>query len=543
VRLMATVRAGARCGTRLSVGPLAIGCDQQDGDLVVSLEEAQRRAQAAILAAAGVLVETTAPRELLAVGDTMPATVSVYNQGDADVTFDSARVWTLTDGHRVAGPGVIAPDSVARVSVPMTARTASVPWWLAIGRRGDVFVPPGQGATAAENVAIGEDRIYSTYAQATLRIAGVRVVADASPVVYRVADPARGELRRPVASVPAISVLFDDEVEYARAGVPLDRVYAVHLKSATGSPRGVSVTLSLPAGLRADSTVRRVALEPFGSATLTFRVRGTLPVGRFAVSASAASAGETFVSGYIPIEYSHIPPLRYYRAAAVQVEAVDAKLPANTKVAYIQGVGDNVAPMLSQLGLQVTPLAPEQLGTSDLTRFGAIVVGPRAFAASDVLVREAKRLQDYARAGGTVVMQYGQNEMQQPGILPYAVTLARPAQRVTDENAPVTVLDPRSPLLTTPNRITSADFNGWVQERATYMPSTFDPHYRTLLRMNDPGEAPNDAAVLVAPVGKGVVEYVTLALFRQLPAGVPGGARLFLNLLSGQPSRAVGVVP
>src|SRR6185503_3805494 len=106
--------------------------------------------------------------------------------------------------------------------------------------------------------------------------------------------------RRPVASVPAISILFDDEVEYARAGVPFDRVYAVHLKSATPTPRGVSVTLSLPSGLRADSTVRRAALEPFGSTTLMFRVRGTLPTGRFNVSASAASGGETFVSGYLP---------------------------------------------------------------------------------------------------------------------------------------------------------------------------------------------------------------------------------------------------
>jgi hypothetical protein len=142
------------------------------------------------------------------------------------------------------------------------------------------------------------------------------------------------------------------------------------------------------------------------------------------------------------------------------------------------------------------------------------------------------------------VLQYGQNEMQQPGILPYAITLARPAQRVTDENAPVTILDPRSPLLTSPNRITSADFTGWVQERATYMPSTFDPHWKTVLRMNDPGESANDAAVLIAPLGKGVVEYVTLALFRQLPAGVPGGARIFLTLLAGaKGSGAAGVVP
>ena len=542
VRLLATVRESVRCG-QWTVGALAIGaCDQATGDLVVSLEEAQRRARTAILAASGVLVEATAPRELVAVGDTMPVTTSVYNQGSASVSFDSVRVSTLTNGSHAAGTGVVAADSTARVEVPLAPQVSSVPWWLAIGLRGDMFVPPGSGSSAAEFIAMGEDRLFDTRAKAFLHVDGSPVVADASPVIYRAADPARGELRRPVAAVPAISVLFDDEVQYARANVPFDRVYTVHLRSATSSPRGVSVTLTLPAGLRADSAVRRAALAPFGSTALAFRVRGTLPAGRFNVSASATSNGETFVSGYIPIEYAHIPPLRYYRAATVQVEAVDAKLPAVTRVAYIQGVGDNVAPMLAQLGLTVTLLAPEQLGTADLSRFGAIVVGPRAFAASDLLTREAPRLQDYARAGGTLVMQYGQNEMQQPGILPYAITLARPAQRVTDENAPVTILDPRSPLLTTPNRITSADFTGWVQERATYMPSTFDPHWKTVLRMNDPGEPPNDAAVLVAPVGKGVVEYVTLALFRQLPAGVPGGARIFLNLLSGK-APATGVVP
>jgi hypothetical protein len=435
-------------------------------------------------------------------------------------------------------------DSAARVTVPLTAATPSVPWWLAIGRRGDVFAVPGQGSSAADNIALGEDRLADSRARVALRIDGVSFTTEASPVVYRVADPARGELRRPVAAVPAISVLFDDEVEYARAGAPFDRTYSVHVQSSTSAPRGVSVTLALPAGLRADSTVRRAALAPFGSATLTFRVRGTLPAGRYQIGASAASGGETFASGFVPIEYAHIPPLRYYRAAAVQMEAVDAKLPANPRVAYIQGVGDNVAPMLAQLGLAVTPLSPEQLGSADLARYGAVIVGPRAFAASEALTREAGRLQDYARAGGTVVVQYGQNEMQRAGVLPYAISLSRPAARVTDENAAVTVLDPRSALLNLPNRITSADFNDWVQERATYMPSTFDPHWHTLLRMNDPGEPANDAAVLVAPLGKGSYVYVTLALFRQLPAGVPGAARLFLNLIAADGHMASnGVVP
>jgi hypothetical protein len=291
--------------------------------------------------------------------------------------------------------------------------------------------------------------------------------------------------------------------------------------------------------LRADSTTRHVALAAFAEATVRYRVRGTLPAGRHHVGVTAASAGETYSMGWVPIEYAHIRPLRYYRPALLQVEAVPAVLPANPRVAYVRGVGDNVAPMLSQLGLAVTMIAPESLATADLSRYGAVVVGPRAFAATPALVASAPRLQDYARSGGTVVVQYGQNEMQTLGILPYSVTLARTAARVTDESAPVRVLDPGAQLLATPNRISQSDFEHWVQERALYMPSSFDPHYRAVLEMHDPGEPENRAAVLVAPLGKGAYVYTTLALFRQLPAGVPGAARIFLNLLAADGRGAV----
>jgi LmbE family N-acetylglucosaminyl deacetylase len=544
VRLMTTVRDSVRCEGSI-VTELASGiCDAVTSDLVVSLETALRRSRAALLAASGVLVEGTAPRELLAVGDTLPVTVTVYNQGRAEVSLEGAAAWTQEGmPQHLAGPGLVSPDSAAQVKVPLVAGTASVPWWLAVGRRGDAFVLPGTGAVAAYNIALGEDRLADPRARAWLRIAGVPFAADLAPIVYRFADPARGERRRPIAAVPAINVRFDDEVEYARAGVPLDRVYSVHVQSTTVTPRGVSVELTLPAGLRADTLVRRAALAPFDAATLSFRVRGTLPAGRHLISAAATSGGETFVSGYVPINYEHIRPLRYYRAASVQVEAVDAALPPNAKIAYIPGVGDNVAPMLSQLGIGVTTIAPEQLATTDLSRYGAVVVGPRAFAASSILAANASRLQDYARTGGTVVVQYGQREMEVPGILPYPITLAGTAARVTDENAPVRLLDPGAKLLASPNRIGQSDFENWVQERAVYMPARIDPHYRTVLEMHDPGEPPNEGAVLVAPLGKGAYVYTTLALFRQLPAGVPGAARIFLNLLAADGLAPASTLP
>jgi LmbE family N-acetylglucosaminyl deacetylase len=537
VRLLERVRASLPCPRN----GFAAGCLGAEGDLALSLETAQRRAQRALLSAAGVLVEATAPRELLAVHDTLPVTVSVYNQGRGEIGLEGASVWMQNVyGTPPAGtPSTVAPDSTGRITVPLVAERASVSWWLENGLQTgtDMFrLPPGPPTSA--NGVIGEDRVAETHVRVALRVAGVPFVYDAGPVVYRFADPARGEQRRPVAAVPAISLTFDDEVQYARVGVPLVRDYTLHVQSSASAPRSVTVQVDLPAGLKSDSLVRHVALEQFAGATLVFRVTGRLPAGRHYVSASATSNGEKFMAGWSPLTYTHIRPLRYYRTPKIEVEAVDATLPRNPEVAYIRGVGDNVAPMLHQLGLKVTMLAPELLATADLSRYGAVVVGPRAFAASPVLVASAGRLQDYARAGGTVVVQYGQQEMQTPGLLPFPVTLSRTAERVTDERAPVTVLEPGSRVLAYPNRIAPADFEHWVQERATYMPTTADPHWQHLFEMHDPGEPANQNAVLVAPIGKGAYVYSTLALFRQLPAGVPGGARIMLNLMSANAQSA-----
>ncbi len=512
------------------------GCFGVDGDLVTTFETAHRRAQAALLSAAGVLLEATAPRELLAVHDTMPVTISVYNQGTSEVRLEGASVWMMGEyGPMPAGSAAdVAPDSVARITLPLETSRASVSWWMEHGLENshDMFVLPSAVQPGASNIAIGEDRLAETHTRVALRIAGVSFVADAGPVVYRYADPARGEQRRPVASVLPISLLFDDEIEYARTGITLNRDYTLHVKSSASGPRAATIELSLPAGLTADSLVRHVALEPFGGATLVYHVHGKLPEGRHFISAVATRNGERSMAGWMPISYEHIRPLRYYRMASVQVEAVPVALPRNPLVAYVQGVGDNVAPMLSQLGIGISLLTPAELATTNLSRFGAVVLGPRAFAANPALATQAGRLQEYARRGGTVVVQYGQAEMQVPGLLPYPITLARTAERVTDEKAPVRVLDPKSPLLAWPNRITPGDFAGWKQERSTYMPTTADPHWHRLLEMHDPGEPPNENSVLVAPVGKGAYVYVTLALFRQLPAGVPGAGKLFLNLIA-----------
>jgi len=278
VRLLATARDGLGCRR----GGVDASCAGGMGDLALSLETAESRAHAALLAAAGVLVEATAPRELVAVGDTIPVTISVYNQGTSDVSLDGAAVWTDRGRANVGGlpSGVhVAPDSTRQLVIRMSPTTPNIPWWLARGRSGDVFVPPPANSPDASNVGVGEDRVTDVDTYVNLHVAGVPLAIHAGPVVYRYADPARGELRRPVSAIPKIGVVLDDEVQYARAGVPFARSYSVHLHNATAAARGVSVTLSTPAPLKVDSATRRVAMEPYSDAVVVFHTQGTLPAG------------------------------------------------------------------------------------------------------------------------------------------------------------------------------------------------------------------------------------------------------------------------
>jgi hypothetical protein len=337
-------------------------------------------------------------------------------------------------------------------------------------------------------------------------------------------------------------VTLERTVEYARAGVPLDRVERIQLRSALTSPADVTVSLAVPAGLGSDGA-KRITLAPGATEAVELRVRGTPRPTRGEMSVIAEGRGEKFRDGYTEIEYDHITPQRIYRDASVDLQGVDVALGTNLRVAYVPGAGDNVAPMLRQLGIPITVIEPAAVATTDLSAYTAVVIGTRAYESHAELVQHNTRLLDYARRGGTLVVQYGQYEMMQPGIMPYPVTINRPHTRVTVEDSPVTILDATHQALRAPNRIGPRDFEGWIQERALYMPAQFDSVYGAPLAMNDPGEPPSRGALLVAPLGRGLYVYTTMAFFRQLPAGVPGAARLFVNLLSARPSQPARVLP
>jgi LmbE family N-acetylglucosaminyl deacetylase len=516
-------------------------CNAAAMDLDAALDILRARTSTAVLTASGIVVEASAPKELLAFGDSMPVTVTLYNRGREPVTLTDVELTGTM--HRPLAPVSVAPDSATRLTQSVIGLVDTRPWWL--GRRShDMFPahasPPdgiarvsyGPERAMRPGVAIAEDARRVTDVVATLRLAGSTVRTSVGPLIYRSSDPVLGEQNRPSGGVPAVSMSFDGGLEWLAAGKPMDRLIRLTLRSYSTSPRTMSFQVVAPPGIRVDSVPTSLTLEAGDERELFLRVRGQLKAGRYEFGVIAATPMGKYAEGFTSVEYPHIRPIRLYRSSALYLQAVDIVVPATLSVAYVQGVGDDVAKSLRQFGIPVAVVQPAELPLLDLSRFTTVVVGPRAYEAHRELVAYNARLLDFARKGGTVVVQYGQQEMTRPGLLPYPIALGRPAQRVTEEDAPVTVLDTRSRILTTPNRIGESDWADWVQERALYMPSTIDAHWSTPIEMHDPGEPPNNGALLVAPVGKGMYVYTTLALFRQVPSGVPGGPRLLVNLLS-----------
>lgn len=540
-RCVAPTRGDVGRRTGEAVPQVPPTCSEEARDLDASLEILQRRLAEATMTAAGVAFEVTADRELLAFGDSMPVTLTVYNRGKLPITVTDFAFTGQID--RTVTRLIVLPDSSARVTRQVIGLVDSRPWWIG-GRAGDVFPArqsPADGlgrvsvvsdGTLVPAVAVAEDVRRESNAEVTVNGTFSTIHVNLGAIQYRIADKVFGEQNRPVGGVPPVTIAFDHGLEWLQAGKPIDRLVRVSLKSYSSTPKTLSFNVVSPPGIKVDSVPASLVLAPNEDRELFVRIRGTLKAGRYTFGIVAQSETGRSFEGMRTIEYPHIRPIHIYRSSAMYLQAVDITIPATLSVAYVQGVGDEVATYLRQLGVPLAVISPEELAVADLSRYSALVVGPRAYDAHRELITYNKRVLDFAKNGGTVVVQYGQTEMMRPGVMPYPIALAAPAARVTIEETPVTVLDPKSKLLNAPNKIVDSDWADWVQERTVYMPSTIDAHYQTPLEMHDPGEPENKGALLMTPLGKGIYVYTTLSLFRQIPGGVPGGPRLFVNILS-----------
>jgi LmbE family N-acetylglucosaminyl deacetylase len=526
-------------------------CSDALADLAMAVNTVRERAPRAFLSAAGVVIDGTVERELVAAGDSVPVNVSVFNGGKTPLTVRrlaadsrSALVTFVRDT-----AVIIAPDSVSRWTGSVRVRGSSLHWWqvngLVTGTALHAFETLSRNPVIPQLIS-GEDRIPNSGVEATLSVAGIDVPLIERPLVYRSSDAVRGDARHPLAGVTPMSVLLEKTAEYERASLPIDRLFRVFLSSSRIAPETLAVTIQLPPGLKADSARRTVILPALGSRNVFFRLRGTLPPFSDSVFAIAEPVSATtpvnattpvrifsthaYNYGVITHDYPHIPSQQFIRSSKERLEVVDLRVPPRLRVAYVKGNDDVQAP-LGQLQVNLQALDPSLLSVVDLSWYTTIVIGADAFA-NDALIGAVPSLHEFMRNGGTVVVLPGKDEIARSGLLPFPITFDSTPGRVGDPDAVVRVTDIKSQLLTWPNVITAKDFAKWSGERGRNIPSTFDPRYKTLLMTGDAGETQTAATLLVAPVGRGVIVYTSLSLDRQLAAVNAGAARLFVNLLS-----------
>jgi len=311
---------------------------------------------------------------------------------------------------------------------------------------------------------------------------------------------------------------------------PFDVFLRVH--SYTTKAAKVSVGLDVPDGLTASPPVD-VDFSGIGDqyAKITVAPPAKLDAGNFTITAYTKRDGEKFSTSLEPLP--SMPTLLWSEPAQCVVHAFDINVPPNLRVGYISAEGEPIPDALKRLGIRVEMLDTAALTFGNLSRYDAIVVGVRAYELRLELAEANKRLLEYVSGGGTLVVQYNRDyiwDRLQPA--PYPAKIGNPTPRITNEESPVKFLKPDDPLLNHPNKITLEDFKGWVQERGLYFWSDFDARYTPLLAMNDPGEKDLTGGLVYARYGKGTYIYTGLAFFRELPEGVPGAYRLFVNLLS-----------
>jgi hypothetical protein len=410
----------------------------------------------------------------------------------------------------------------ARIRLPADAPTSEPFWLRQPARSGRFEVEPERIGDAANPPALA--------ARFVLRAGAERITYDV-PVAYRWTDPVAGERWRAFDVVPPVTARFEQGVYVFSS--PEARDLRVVLRSGEEPVQAVA-RLELPAGWSAEPASHQVTLKGRADeAAVSFRVRPGPATSTAAATATVvvATGGAEHRRRLVTLDHPHIPvQILLPRAEARLVRADIAR--AGQEVGYVMGSGDQVPEALRQMGWTVTLLSDEDLERADLGRFHAIVVGVRAYNTRPALRARQPRLLEYAERGGTVVVQYSTSDRELDDRLgPWPFKISR--DRVTDETAEMK----RSshPLLSRPNAIGAADFEGWVQERGIYFANAWDPRYETPLAAHDPGEKDMAGGLLYARHGKGVFIYTGYAWFRQLPAGVPGAYRLFANLVSAKP--------
>ncbi|HUC80015.1 MAG TPA: PIG-L family deacetylase [Flavisolibacter sp.] len=481
-----------------------------------------------VSAASGLWAEAIALQPSVVQGDSVQINTVLNNRLGANILVKRIH----TQGFDTTLSAALAKNKnivVGRKIAVPSAKELTQPYWLRETMKEGYF-------EVKDQQLIGEPDVEKAFTVDFSLVVEGEEIALTRPVQYKYNDPVKGEIYQPFFVFPAATVSLqppilvlkkDGEKKpltlYLTAQKNLNSSAEAHIRSAAVDSTKQPVPVSIPAR----------SSHPFtfsvGSENLQQRKEDKL------FGSVALKNGKEEATAYLSmrsINYDHIPSINYFFGSSVKLLNVDLKTEGK-RIGYIVGAGDKVPEALEQMGYEVTLLTAKEMARNNLEQFDAIISGVRAYNTADWLNTYYEKLMHYVENGGNLIVQYNTSNQIGPvraKMGPYNFGISR--ARITDENAAVTFLKPEHPVMNYPNKITKADFDGWVQERSIYHAENWDNNFEPIFRMADAGETPNDGSLIIAKHGKGFFTYTGLVFFRELPAGVPGAYRLMANLIA-----------
>ena len=505
----------------VSIYKQLIQLDGKDPNIRYWKQQKLKEVESLLLACSGLWLEATTADYIGIPGNTVDITAQVIGRNSNAVKLTKISWLGQTDTTAML---VLKQNELYsfkhKETIPANA-SFSHPYWLNEKHAAGQFI-------VRDPLLIGQpENTVSAKVIFDLELPGLKLKCERD-LVYKYTDPVKGEIYRPFETLPPATVNLAEKVYVFSGKTPKKVEFTVkaNVKNISGAllvnvPDGWSIVMGQEFRLvnKGDEAIIVGTITPGNSNTGT-------------IDASLNINGKIYSKSITRVEYDHIP--YQFILSKAEAGAVSVNLDkAGTAVGYIPGAGDEVPACLKQLGYTVTMLTDEMLGNEDLYKYTAIVTGIRAYNTNDRLQAHHDKLMEYVHNGGNLVVQYNTNSRLGPllsKIGPYPFTISR--DQVTDESAEVKIINPSHAVLNFPNKITAADFEGWKQERGIYFATELNENYETLLSMNDPDEKPHEGSLIICKYGKGNFVYTGLAFFRELPAGVPGAYRLFVNLLS-----------
>ena len=478
----------------------------------------------------GIEVETTIPQAEVVPGEVLKLHYAFIVRSDIAARSGVSVQWVGTRHPAIKNELKVPIVSMANTGQGTSDETITLPastpltqpYWLREDPTAGMF-------RVADAKLIGQPENPPVFPVEYIFKVGDQTLVVADEPVQAGTESGKFEARRTLKVIPPVSLHCENEVALFAPASSHD--VSVEVMAARSDVKG-EVSLDAPIGWKITPAEHPFHLASVGDrGNFLFKITAPPQASTAQITARAKIGGTTYDNQHIEIHYAHIPEQLLQPPARIKTVSLDLAV-RGKKIGYIAGAGDTVPDAIRQMGCEVTMLGGGDLTTNRLKDFDTVVIGVRAFNVRTDLVSRLPALFAFVESGGNLIEQYNRpgNDLKTDQLAPYSLRLS--GDRVTDENAAITFLAPEHPVLNTPNKITAADFDGWIQERGIYFPNQWDEHFTPILACNDAGESPLKGGLLVVQYGKGYFVYTGLVFFRELPAGVPGAYRLFANLIS-----------